>query len=406
MKLLFVVQRYGLDVAGGAERCCREFASRLAARGHEVHVLTSCARSYVDWANHYPEGVEVLDGVQVHRLPVSMPRPHHRFGDANNRVMGALLQGRPTPVYVQESWMHLMGPTMPGLTPWIVQYAAEFDVAIFYTYLYFSTWKGLQDAHGRVPTVFHPTAHREPYLALALFDAVFRSADAYGYLTEEEETLVASRFGYRRRSMVTGIGVDLDAAPDQRAVAAFRAEHGIGDRPYLAYVGRVDPNKGTGELFGYFELYKQRNPGPLALVVIGEALTEVPAHPDIVVTGFVDLEVMNAGVAGCSALVHPSYYESFSMVLTEAWALQRPVIAQGGSDVLVGQCRRSGGGLPYDGYEEFEACVDAIVGDPQLAAALGARGRAFVEDRYEWTSLLERYEVFLEAVAGTGVDSP
>ena len=39
MRILSVVQRYGDEVAGGAERHCRELATRLAARGHEVDVL-------------------------------------------------------------------------------------------------------------------------------------------------------------------------------------------------------------------------------------------------------------------------------------------------------------------------------------------------------------------------------
>ena len=63
MRLLFVVQRYGHEVAGGAEQHCREFATRLAARGHHVEVATSCARNYQDWANWYPEGQSELDGV-------------------------------------------------------------------------------------------------------------------------------------------------------------------------------------------------------------------------------------------------------------------------------------------------------------------------------------------------------
>lgn len=56
LKLAFVVDRYGADVPGGSERHCREFAERLAGRGHEVTVLTSCARDYVTWANVFPPG--------------------------------------------------------------------------------------------------------------------------------------------------------------------------------------------------------------------------------------------------------------------------------------------------------------------------------------------------------------
>ena len=53
MKLAFVVQRYGADIAGGSEAHCRELAERLSSR-HDITVLTSCARDYVTWANAFP----------------------------------------------------------------------------------------------------------------------------------------------------------------------------------------------------------------------------------------------------------------------------------------------------------------------------------------------------------------
>ncbi len=55
MRLAFVVQRYGLDIAGGAEYHCRLVAEHMA-RHAEVEVLTTCATDYITWANHYPEG--------------------------------------------------------------------------------------------------------------------------------------------------------------------------------------------------------------------------------------------------------------------------------------------------------------------------------------------------------------
>ena len=39
MRLAFVVQRYGAEVAGGAEALCRSTARALAERGDEVEVL-------------------------------------------------------------------------------------------------------------------------------------------------------------------------------------------------------------------------------------------------------------------------------------------------------------------------------------------------------------------------------
>ena len=56
LKLLYTVQRYGEDIVGGSEAACRQFAEHLAQRGHHVEVVTSCARSYLDWADEYEAG--------------------------------------------------------------------------------------------------------------------------------------------------------------------------------------------------------------------------------------------------------------------------------------------------------------------------------------------------------------
>lgn len=401
MRLLFVVQRYGLEVAGGAERCCREYASRLAARGHDVHVLTSCAQNYTDWANHYPPGEQLLEGVHVHRLPVSAPREALLFPSLDTRVVAS---GRFVPLYAQEAWMRLMGPTIPNIGEWLIEHAGsgQFDCVIFYTYLYYTTWAGLQALGGRpgVRTVFVPTAHQEPYMALELFDEHFCLADGYQFLTEEEQSLVRGRFGRRRPEMVTGIGVDLDAArtPTLEEVGEFRSRFGLGDRPFLLFIGRIDPHKGVEELWTYFLAYRQRHRGDgdrLALVLMGEAVMAVPEDSDIIVTGFVSDDDRNTALHDCTAFVISSYFESFSMVLTEAWAHGRPALVQGGCDVLAGQARRSGGALPYSSFAEFEAEVELLVNDPVTAAAIGQRGRAYVEQRYEWDGLLTRYEEFL-----------
>ena len=127
-------------------------------------------------------------------------------------------------------------------------------------------------------------------------------------------------------------------------------------------------------------------------------MSDVAPAPGVVVTGAVDEATKNAALAGCLALVQPSYFESFSIVLCEAWAHRRPAIVQGRCEVLRGQAHRSGGAIPYVGYGELEAAIELLAGDPALGDELGAAGRAYVERRYDWNDLLERYEGFLTRV--------
>jgi glycosyltransferase involved in cell wall biosynthesis len=295
--------------------------------------------------------------------------------------------------------MDLQGPHLDTLPSWLADHAGGFDVAVFFTYLYWSTWAGLPVASGMVPTVLHPTAHDEPPLYLALFDSMFHLPHAFGFLTPEEEALVARRFRVRRPSVTTGVGVDLDVAVPPASVAAFRAAHGLGDDPYLVFVGRLDPHKGTDELSDFFTAYKAEHPGRLRLVLVGQPIQPVAPHPDVVVTGWVDDEVRDAALAGSLALVQPSYFESFSLMLVEAWVQSKPALVQGHCDVLAGQARRSGGGLPYRGYREFEAALDLLIEDPAVGRRLGAAGRAYVEANYRWDDVLTRYERFLAATA-------
>ncbi|HII90617.1 MAG TPA: glycosyltransferase family 4 protein, partial [Methanosarcina sp.] len=73
MKIALVVQRYGLEVNGGAEFHCRLLAEHLS-KYCKVEVLTTCAVDYITWRNEYPAGVETLNGVRVRRFRVDYER--------------------------------------------------------------------------------------------------------------------------------------------------------------------------------------------------------------------------------------------------------------------------------------------------------------------------------------------
>jgi glycosyltransferase involved in cell wall biosynthesis len=393
VRILYVVQRYGALVAGGAEQLTRELAERLVERGHTVEVVTTCATSYVDWANVLPPGQSLERGVVVHRIPVRRARNGPLFGAFNARLMHA---PSVRPLDVQRAWLEMEGPHAPDLERWLRHRAGDYDVVVFMTYLYWTAWAGLRAVAGTVPTLLHPTAHDEPPLRYSVFQDVFRLPDAFAFLTPEEEALVRSRFPGAPGGQVVGVGVELGDAADP---SRFRAEHRLGTAPYLVYLGRVDPAKGASELIDFFVTYKELRGGALRLVFCGETLVDLPERDDLLVTGFVDAAERDAALAGSLALVHPSYFESFSMALTEAFAQSRPALVQARSAVMLGHARRSGGAIPYSGYAEFEAAVDLLVEQPEMADAMGARGRSYVEREYSWPVVLDRYERLLAAVA-------
>jgi glycosyltransferase involved in cell wall biosynthesis len=223
---------------------------------------------------------------------------------------------------------------------------------------------------------------------------MFHHPSAFAFSTEEEAALVERRFRIRSPYEIVGVGVDAERHRGAEG-AAFRDAFGLGDTPYLLYVGRVDPAKGSEELLDFFAAYKDRNPGPLKLAIVGDAVRALEPHPDVLMTGFVDEALKESALAGCVALALPSYFESFSMILTEAWAHGRPALVQGHCDVLDGQCRRSGGGIPYRGFAEFEAAVELVTSDSVLGGRMGAAGRRYVEERYAWDAVLDRYERLL-----------
>ena len=387
MRLLYVVQRYGEDIVGGSEAACRQFAEALVRSGHRVEVLTSCAHSYVTWENEYPAGTFELNGVTVHRLPVMWPRLPERFGPMDQWMMSE----NPTPLlFEHQRWAHLMGPDMSGLRSWLIDNATRFDAAIFMTYLYSSATCGIPVVAGRLPVVFQPTAHDEPPIKVPLFESTFRLPDSFLFFTPEERDVVRRRFRFDPDGEVVGIGIEMD--PVTASVAEFRSDHRLDDSPYLVYVGRLDPMKGVRQLCEYFIELKSRSGNDLKLVLAGDAMVELPVHDDIIVTGFLAESVKQAAIKGSLALVQSSYFESFSIVLCEAWVQRRPALVQGASEVLRGQAMRSNGAIAYEGFAEFEAAVEMLLADGLLADELGANGRAYVESKYSWETVLRGFD--------------
>jgi len=169
-----------------------------------------------------------------------------------------------------------------------------------------------------------------------------------------------------------------------------RRQFGLNE-PFVVYVGRIDANKGCAELFDYFQRYLRRSGRSLTLVLIGTPVLEIPSHPRIRHLGYLSDRDKFDVIAASEALIMPSYYESLSMVALEAWALGRPVLANGKCDVLKGQCIRSNAGLYYETYSEFAETLRSIEHNRWLNSVLGRNGRQFYRDQYDWPVIERKY---------------
>ncbi|RME57115.1 MAG: glycosyltransferase family 1 protein, partial [Caldilineae bacterium] len=269
MRVAFVVQRYGPEINGGAEMEARMLAERLSPYV-QIDVLTTCAADYMTWENVYPPGRVVIDGVPVHRFPVRAPRDVDAFNRHSSEILG-----RPRSFYDEMRWMELQGPDAPDLLRYIDIHQDEYDLFLFFTYLYTTTFWGLQIVPHK--SLLLPTAHDERWIHFNIFRALFHLPRGFIFNTVEEEAFVRAKFHNAYiPGAVLGVGIDIPVPPPIETL----------EQEYILYLGRVDASKGCNELFHHFLRYKEATGDPVKLVLIGGATMPIPQHPDILYLGY------------------------------------------------------------------------------------------------------------------------
>jgi glycosyltransferase involved in cell wall biosynthesis len=389
VKVAIVVQRYGADISGGAELHARYIAERLAKHVH-VEVLTTCAIDYVTWRNSLPGGADTVHGVTVRRFPVARERDPDEFGRLSERTF---LQRHA--LRDELSWLDAEGPTSPELISYIRTHESSFDFFIFFSFRYYHAYHGVRAVPAKAILV--PTAERDGALGLAMFGPIFRGVRAFMYNSFEERALIQGVSGNTEvPGVVVGVGSEI---PEQTSAARFRRKFDFRDR-FAIYIGRIDENKGCAELFDFFQRYSRAVADGMHLVLIGNPIIPIPGHPRIHHLGFVNDQDKFDALSAAELLIMPSYLESLSMVALEAWALGKPVLANGKCDVLRGQCIRSNGGLYYESFDEFLETLRAIDMGPALASALGRNGREYFAKHYSWPIIERKYVDMLERLRG------
>lgn len=392
LRIAYVVQRYGVEVNGGSETHCRGLAEHLA-RHNDVDVLTTRAIDYVTWKNEYPEGTEDINGVCVRRFGVDQPRNPVKFDEASKTVFL-----KPHTEEDELRWMRLQGPYSSSLLTYLEQNRPAYDVFLFQTYLYATTYFGLPLVSDR--SILIPTAHDELPIYLGIFDKLFRQAHRMLCLSPEELGFLRKRFfDIQLQGDVIGAGIDItpELSPDPQWEEL--RERLAGSR-FVLYVGRIDESKGCRTLIESFERYiAEVSITDLKLLMVGKAVMPVPDHPNIIVSGFVPEATKHWAIRECQVMVAPSPYESLCIAVLESWLLRKPILANGNCAVLRGQCIRSNGGLWYTSYEEFRETMTCLLNDDSLVRTLGMQGEAFVKENYTWAQVDKRLMGILSEIA-------
>lgn len=388
MRVAFVVQRCGREVNGGAEALCLKIADRMAQHW-ETTVLTTCALDYMCWENYYPEGEESFGRTVIKRFLVDKPRDVALFNSFSTTLRQ---RGEKAALEDQEQWMRLQGPMSHGLLEFISDNALNYDAYIFFGYLYATTYFGLPLVRDKAWLV--PLGHDEWPIYFSMWDDFFSLTCGFVFQTEEERQFLGKRFPQIDLSgPIAGVGIE---PPESLDPHSFRARYGL-DGPFLLYVGRIDESKGCAEMLRDFVYLRDAGLAAHELILIGPEVMTVPFHPNIIYLGVVSEEEKWNALAACEWSIAPSRYESLSLSLLESWSVGQPVLVNAESEVLVGHCRRSNGGLWYRTAQELAAILKMI--DEPTREGLGRQGQRYVQTCYNWGRVEQAYFQALSAGA-------
>jgi glycosyltransferase involved in cell wall biosynthesis len=169
----------------------------------------------------------------------------------------------------------------------------------------------------------------------------------------------------------------------------FGAQPRPAERPYVLFVGTLEPRKNIDTLLDAWENFRLR--GDFDLIIAGasgwageKTLARLAARPKGVrYLGYVPEDELPGLTAGASAFIYPSLYEGFGFPVAQAMAAGVPVITSNTSCLpeIAG-----GGALLVDprSAAEIQSAMDKLLTSPELRLELGAAGMARARREYRW----------------------
>lgn len=398
--LAIVIPWFGRELKGGAEQQAFQIATRLAARGHAVEVLTTCNESfYSDWSvNHFAPGSTAEFGLTIRRFPVDS-RNAAAFDSVNARLLNLdttkLVPGVAPIPFAETQIFCDENIKSAALIQFLQAQRDSYEAFIFLPYMFQPITTGLSLVSARA--WLQPCLHNEAQAYFPQTAEVFHSARGLLFNSEGEMELALRLYGpgIFLRSTVIGEGIEsihlAQGATNELLPPALKG------CPFLLYLGRRDRTKNVDLMVRAFANFKSENDqSNLQLVIAGPGGESFGLSRDIHDLGLVSDQCKTALLSSARALVQPSVNESFSRTMMEAWSVNRPVAVHAECPPTATAVKQSGGGWMAATEAEWAKLFARIAGasDEELKRR-GALGRRYADEHANWEKIIPRYEAEL-----------
>lgn len=400
LQATFVLPWYGESIPGGAEAAARRLIACLTQAKVQTRVLATWTKGLgTDWdLDHFEPGENLEHGVRVHRFAAA-PRERSRHNALAERIRHhKVLSAQEEHDY----FAHMVHS--PSLLEHLAAHPEQ-GPFFFIPYLFTtSVWGPL--VHPK-QSVIIPCLHNEGQARLTAVAKAMEAARTLAFNSTAEMELAQRLYDLEGHDCrVMGLGVDTEWQGD---AARFRATHGI-EGPFILYAGRKDAGKNVPLLVDFFLRYLARGPAVpnLKLVMIGNLEAPIPpaGREHIIDLGFVPMQDKYDAYAAAKVLVQPSFNESFSFVIMEAWLAGTPVMVNRDCAVTRRHVEEADGGLYFSDFARFAEGLDLLLTRPEASQALAASGRRYVEANYTWPKVTQRYLELIKELAAEPIAAP
>lgn len=227
---------------------------------------------------------------------------------------------------------------------------------------------------------------------------VYRRADMCFAMSDEVAGVIAAR-GWRGRSEVLPLGLDGAVYADLPPPEPLRERLGLRE-PVIGFAGRLDAEKGIGDLCAALERLSREGERFSALLVgdggmRGEAEARlarlgVPCHS----AGAVPAAEMPAYLNAMDVVVVPSrttpkWKEQFGRVAAEAMAAAKAIVVSDSGE-LPNVVVAAGEIFPEGDVAALAAKLRGLLVDPARRVALGEAARELAFKKYTWSAIADR----------------